>query len=256
MKPLMRYFSVGVPLYLLFLIALFPAVQAYRFAAEPLARALPELKLGGLEGTVWSGHARMLAYQRVLQGQASWQLSPLPLLFGKASLTALFQTQEGFLQSRLTVPLSGGSLELSDVEGRLPVTELAGMAPPLPLLLDGVVSLNLPALVIDAGGRILAVEGSIIWHQAAISAPQALTFGDLELVLHTGDGGQVVGEISDRGGPLRVAGTLQLLPEGTYRVNATVAAAPDAPASLVQSLGWLGKPDTQGGYRLSYSGRL
>ena len=142
------------------------------------------------------------------------------------------------------------------MEGRLPVTELARLGPSLPLGLDGMVSLTLPALVVDSGGRIVAAEGSVVWHQAAMTAPQALELGDLQLQLHTENAGQVVGDISDRGGPLRVEGTLQLTPDGGYRVTATLAAAPDAPAALAQSLGWLGKPDAQGRYRLNYNGRL
>lgn len=256
MKPWLRYLGLGVPLYLLFLIALFPATQAYRFAAEPLARAAPELTLAGLEGSVWSGRAGMVAYRQTALGQASWQLSPLALLLGKARLNALMQSQEGYLQSIIAVPLAGGPIELSDVEGRLPVMELARLGPSLPLALDGVVSLTLPALVIDSGGRIVAAEGSLVWHQAAMTAPQALALGDLQLLLHTEDADRVVGDISDRGGPLHIEGTLQLTPDGDYRVTATLAAAPDAPAALAQSLGWLGKPDAQGRYHLNYNGRL
>lgn len=258
MKPRMRwmrYLAVGVLLYLLFLLALFPAAQAYRWVAEPLTSALPDLKLGGVEGTVWSGKSRMV-YRRILQGQASWQLSPWSLLFGKASLTGLLQAQEGYLQARVAAPLAGGAVELTALEGRLPVSELARLAPPIPVILGGMVSMELPVLVIDEAGRILTAEGSLVWHQAAMSAPQALEFGDLQLVLRTGEEGRIVGDISDRGGPLKLAATVQLAADGGYRVNGTVATAPNAPATLVQSLGLLGKPDAQGRYRLAYSGRV
>lgn len=256
MKHWMRYLGLGGLFYLLFLVALFPATQAYRFAAEPLARAMPVLKLAQLEGTVWSGQAGMVVYRQALLGQASWQVSPFALLLGKARLTALLQSDEGYLQSRVAAPLAGGPVELSGLEGRMPVTELARFAPYMPLVMDGVVSLDLPKLVVDSAGRILAAEGSVIWHQAAMSAPQALALGDLLLQLRTEGEGQVAGDISDRGGPLKVEGALQLSPDGAYRINGTVAAAPDAPATLVKSLGWLGKPDSQGRYRLDYSGRM
>ena len=256
MKSSVRYFGLGLSLYLLFLIALFPAGQAYRFAGGPLSAAAPEMKLAGFDGSVWSGQVEKLVYRDALLGQASWQLSPLSLLFGKASLKALLQSEDGYLQADVNTALTGGDVKLVDLEGRLPVGELTRMAPYLPLVLDGTIALDMPVLVVERGGRILAAEGKAIWHQAAITAPQALSLGDLQLVLRTEDEGRVVGEVSDRGGPLRVAGTVQFSPDATYRFNGTVAAGAEAPPELRQSLGWLGKPDAQGRYQLNYSGKL
>lgn len=255
MRSWLRYIALGSVFYLVFLVALFPAAQAHRLAAGSLTRALPALKLAQLEGTVWSGRAGVVAYRQTMLGQATWQASPFALLIGKASLTALLQNEHGYLQSRVAAPLTGGSVNLSAVEGRLPVMELARFAPYLPVVLEGVVSLDLPSFVVDSTSRIVAAEGKVIWHQAGMSSPQQLVLGDLQLSLHT-EGEQVVGDISDGGGPLKVNGALQLSPDGGYRINGTVSAAPDAPATLVQSLGWLGKPDAQGHYRLNYSGRL
>lgn len=256
MKPMLRYLALGFPLYLLFLIALFPAAQAWRFAAEPLERAMPDLKLAMLDGSVWSGRAGMVAFRKAMVGELNWQLSPWPLLLGKAQITALLQSDDGYLQSHLSTPLGGGAIELAGIEGQLPLAELLRFTPYLPVVLDGRVSLNLPVLELTADGRPLRAEGTVIWHQAAMSAPQALSLGDLQVVLRTEAEGQLIGEISDRGGPLKVTGAVQLSPDGSYRVNGTVSAAPDAPAEVKQALGWLGKPDAQGRYRLSYSGKM
>jgi len=256
MKPYLRYTLLGVLCYLVFLIALFPAAQAYRFVAEPLSGALPQLQLAGMEGSIWSGRVGSLVYRQALLGEMSWQLSPLSLLLGKARLKALLQSQDGYLQSWVSTPLGGGHVELADTEGQLPLTELTRFSPYLPVVLEGLVSFTLPVLEVAADGHLLQAEGTVIWHQATMSAPQALEFGDLQMVLHTEQAGQVTGTISDRGGPLKVAGTLNIEPDGRYRFNGTAAAAADAPASLVRSLGWLGKPDAQGRYRLSYSGKM
>ncbi len=256
MKSMLRYLALGLPLYLMFIIALFPAAQAYRFGAEALAREMPDLKLAMLDGSIWSGRAGMVAFRKALLGEVSWQLSPLPLLIGKAELRALLQSDDGYLQSYLSTPLSGGNLALADIEGQLPLAELLRFTPYLPVVLEGQVSLNLPVLELTADGRLLRAEGTVMWHQAAMSAPQVLPLGDLQLVLHTEAEGELIGEISDRGGPLKVEGTLQHSPDGSYRLKGTVAPAPDAPTALMQALVWLGKPDTQGRYQLNYSGRL
>jgi general secretion pathway protein N len=256
MKQVLRYLAIGLPLYLLFLVALFPAAQAWRFAAEPLASTVPELKLAGLDGTVWSGRAGMVVYRKALLGEMNWQLSPMALLFGQGELQAMLQSDNGYLLSRVSTPLGGGSVALADIEGQLPLSELMRFAPYLPVALDGRVSLNLPVLELSADGRLHRADGTLTWHQAAMSAPQALSFGDLQLVLRTEAEGQVVGVISDRGGPLSITGTVQFSPNGVYVLNASIAAAEGAPAELRGSLGMLGKPDAQGRHRLNYTGKL
>lgn len=256
MKSVMRYLMLGLPLYLVFLVALFPAAQAWRFAAEPLARAMPDLKISGLDGSVWSGRAGMVVFRQALLGEVNWQLSPLPLLLGEASLEAMLQSNDGYLQSHVSTPLAGGRVSLTNTEGQLPVGELLRFTPYLPIALEGQVALNLSALDIAPDGALRRAEGTVVWHQAAMSAPQALSLGDLQLTLHTEEEGKVAGEISDRGGPLKVKGMLQFSPDRSYRFSGTVAPSADAPASLKQALGWLGKPDAQGQYRLNYSGRM
>ncbi len=256
MKPVLRYLAVGIPLYLLFLTAFFPAARAYRFADEVLAKSMPQLELAGLEGSVWSGRAGMVVYRKALLGEANWQLSPFPLLLGKAKLKAMLQSDNGYLQSRVSTPIGGGSVALADIEGQLPLSELLRFTPYLPVVLEGQVSLDLPLLELAADGRLLRAEGTILWHQAAMSAPQALTFGDLQLVLRTENEGQVAGDISDRGGPLKVAGALHYSPDGSYRVSGTATPTAQAPSNLRQALGLLGKPDTQGRYRFNFSGRM
>jgi general secretion pathway protein N len=256
MKTVLRYSLWGMGFYLLFLAVLFPAVQAYRFAAEPLKAALPQLEPAGLDGSVWSGSVKSLIYRKAVLGELNWQLSPLPLLLGEVQLQALLQSREGYLQSQVNTPIGGGAVELYDIEGRMPINELTRFAPYMPIALDGGVSFDLPRVVLNADGRVQQADGTLIWHQAAMSAPQALSFGELQLVLRTEDKGKISGDISDRGGPLKVQGKLSLAPDGGYRVNATVSAAKDAPDNLRQSLGWLGKPDAQGRYLLNYSGKI
>lgn len=258
MKPVLRYTLLGSVLYLLFLIALFPAAQAYRLAADPLKAALPQLQLAGVEGTIWSGKVKSLVYRKAPIGEVSWQLSPLPLMFASAHLNALMQSKDGYLQSQISAPLTGGdgSVELTEIEGRMPITELMRFTPYLPVALDGMLSFDLPGMVVAADGRLIQAEGTVTWHQAAMSAPQALSFGDLQVVLHTDEEGQISGDISDRGGPLKVAGKLVLSPDRSYRLQATVTAAPEAPSSLVSSLGWLGRPDANGRYSINYNGKM
>jgi len=256
MKAAVRYSLLGISGYLLFLVVQFPAIHAYRFAREPLHSAVPQLQLAGIDGSVWSGRVESLVYRKALLGEMSWKLSPLSLLIGEAQIDTLLQSKNGYMQSEVSTPLGGGLVELIDTKGQLPINELTRFTPYMPVALDGTVSVDLGKVTVAGDGQLLRAEGTVIWHQAKMSAPQVLAFGDLQVTLHTETEGQVSGDISDRGGPLKVKGTLNLSPDRSYVLKATVAAAPEAPATLVKSLGWLGKPDAKGSYHLNYSGKM
>lgn len=256
MKAAVRYSLLGISGYLLFLVVQFPAIHAYRFAREPLQSAVPQLQLAGIDGSVWSGRVESLVYRKALLGEMSWKLSPFSLLIGKAQIDTLLQSKNGYVQSEVSTPLGGGLVELINTKGQLPISELTRFTPYMPVALDGMVSMDLDEVAVAADGHLLRAEGTLIWSQAKMTAPQALAFGDLQVTLHTEAEGEVSGDISDRGGPLKVKGTLKLSPDRSYDIRATVAVAPNAPAPLVQSLGWLGKPDAKGSYHLKYSGKM
>lgn len=253
MRRWWHYLLLGVVALLLFLVMRFPAPVAYSLAAGNLGG---QVKLAGISGTLWQGEAQQLQLNKQVVADLNWQLSAWSLLLGELSGEVSLHQDKAYLQSQLTTPLSGGEVVASDIEGRLPLNLIQPYLAQLPLPLEGVLSLKLKTLQLDAAGRPQQAEGRIVWHQAGVSAPQQLLFGDLQMDLESVAGGGIKGTISDSGGPLKLNVILTLSAEGSYQVKGTIKGAESAPPELRQTLTMLGRANAEGAYPLNLSGTL
>ena len=73
MKNVWRYIAIGVVVYLLVLLATFPAARI----VPVLEQQIDGLALQGVSGTAITGHAGRLHWQGNDLGAASWHLQPL-----------------------------------------------------------------------------------------------------------------------------------------------------------------------------------
>ena len=253
MRRWWHYLVIGFVAWLFFMLWRFPAAAAYGMAAESFGGMV---RVVGLSGTVWHGKAQQLQYRQRAVGSINWQLSPWGLLVGRLGGELMVNQGDAFLQAGGDMPIGGGEVELSKLEGRLPLTLLQPYLTMLPVPLDGVVSLKLEDILLNAEGRLQQTQGRIVWHQAGVLAPQKLPFGDLQLTLQPREGGGIEGEIRDSGGPLQLSGKLTLGTDGAYQLQGQVKASDSAPAQLRSTLAMLGKADSQGFHSLNFSGTL
>lgn len=252
MKRWWHYLVLGLCAWLLFLLWRFPALVAYDMFAVPAG----PVQAAGVAGTLWHGEAAQLQYQKRYLGQLSWQLTPWGMLLGRLGGEITLTQDNAYLQAQGGVPLSGGELFLSQLEGRLPLTVIQPYLSMIPLPLEGVLSLKLEGVRVNPEGRLQQAEGRMVWNQAGVSAPQQLQFGDLQMTLQNRDEGGIKGEISDSGGPLQLRASFTLGGDGAYTLTGQVKAAESAPKELRQTLALLGKADSQGNYPLNFSGAL
>ncbi|MEN8170287.1 MAG: type II secretion system protein N [Pseudomonadota bacterium] len=248
-----HYLLLGVVALLLFLVMRFPAQVAYGLVADSLGK---EVQLAGVTGTLWRGEAQQLQVQSRAVASLNWQLSAWGLLWGRLSGEVSAHQDDAYLQSQLTTPLGGGELSLSETEARIPLSLIQPYLTQLPLPLDGVISLKLDALQIDAEGRPQQATGRVVWHQAGVSAPQPLLFGDLQMDLENIDGGGIEGTISDSGGPLHLRATLTMSVDGAYQLEGKVKATELAAQELRQYLSLLGKADAEGFRSINLRGAI
>lgn len=252
MKRWWHYLVLGLCAWLLFLLWRFPAQVAYDLFAVPAG----PVQAAGVAGTLWHGEAEQLQYQKRSLGRLSWQLTPWGVLLGRLGGEINLTQGNAYLQAQGRVPVSGGELFLSQLEGRLPLTVIQPYLPMIPLPLEGVLSLKLEGIRVNSEGRLQHAEGRIVWNQAGVSAPQQLRFGDLQLTMQNRDEGGIKGAISDSGGPLQLQASFTLGSDGAYQLTGKLKAAESAPQELRQSLTLLGRADSQGYYPLNFSGAL
>lgn len=253
MKRPLLYALLGLGAYLITLLASFPAVLAYRWAGPWLDKS--PITLAAVEGRVWEGRAGMLSYQKRPLGRVSWSLSPSALLLGQLSLSWKLDLEEGTVQGEASLARDG-ELVLHELKGRLPAAQLTALYPIPMVSIDGLVALRLDEVLIQ-GGQLLRARGQLGWHQAAITAPQALGLGDLLLTLdeRKGEGG-IRGLLQDQGGPLQAEGEVLLEPNGRYHINGRLAAREGRQSALARALAMLGRADAGGWVNLKFTGKL
>jgi general secretion pathway protein N len=245
MQARQKWIVASAALLLLFILSAFPAGLAYRWFAPP------QLRLSGIDGSVWRGTAIEGAANDLYLRNLEWSFSPLGLLTGKVAYLARTELAGGHLDARIAVG-PGGSVTLSDLAGTLALEafeesfQLKGFEGRLILdferltLADGVPR--------EAVGTI-AVQGLLA--RKLSSAP----IGDFRAQFVTGDDG-ISGVVSDESGVLDVDGTITVGSDRSYSLVGQVAAGPRAPAGLRQQLEYLGSPDENGRREFRIEGQL
>lgn len=253
MRKALSYTFAALAVYLVSLLVMLPAEPVLEWAAPRLQQQGVKLSASGLQGTIWSGEAASLSVNGVPLGHADWELHELEMLLGRIGAHWMVQPDGGYVSGDVTA--AGEELRLSEVEGRLPAALVMAYAPALPVNIEGEISARMERLNM-AQSRMREVEGTLVWHGAALTAPMEMPLGDLRVELTTAADGNIVGDISDAGGPLELSGEVVLSPQGTYRLELNLASRPDASPELEQALGLLGRPGPGGKRRFTYSGRL
>lgn len=229
-------------------VATCPASFAWRFAA---ARA-GALKLDGLSGTIWNGHAGSASvYGREL-GALDWQLSPLPLLRGV--IAAQLDVHGGEVTGSGVVEReSDGSLQVTGAVIHMPAS-LAAPALDIPMLqLLGRIDIDIAQLR-SQGAWPTAAQGEIHWRNAAVAGAAQAPLGDLQAKFATAADGSIAGTAHDLGGPLQLDGTFKVA-AGGYDVQAKLAAR-DGNAQVLDALRFIGQPQGDGTTLLLIHGKF
>lgn len=253
MRKGLLYTFGALAVYLISLLVMLPAEPVLEWAEPRMQSRGMRLAASGLEGSIWSGEAGVVSINGVALGRASWDLQPLDALLGRVGVRWMLQPEGGYVSGNLSA--AGEQLHLEDVEGRLPAARVMAFAPPLPVQIAGEFSTRIESLSV-VNSALGEVNGTVVWHGATVTSPMQVPLGDLRVELSTAADGNVVGQVSDSGGPLELAGEVVLSPQGTYRMELNLATRPGASNELKQAMAMLGRPGPGGKRRLTYSGRL
>ncbi|MFO7286742.1 MAG: type II secretion system protein N [Gammaproteobacteria bacterium] len=245
--------ALGLGAYIAFALSTFPAAAAYRWFAPA------ELRLVGIEGTVWSGRAALASVENFAMRDLRWSIDALPLLIGRVNGRVRASLGEGFVESIVKLSPSG-DVELTDLRMS---TSLASLASALPVGdIRGQLAVMLERLElrdgwpVDAAGQVrLARLSAPTFAPSGRGSPVPL--GDYELTFVGTEGDQVVASLRDAGGPLEVAGRVTLGDGRRYRLDARVAPRADASPELVRALDFIaGEPGPDGKRPFELTGSL
>jgi hypothetical protein len=243
----LRVAVMATVLFLFFLLLTLPARHVWGWLGDG------QLAVQDIEGTLWQGRVARLVHPAFSTGPLAWQLRPQALLRGRIEYQLFMQSGAGGGELRAGRGLLTG-VYVADAHLTLPAAELAQRLHLQLVSVAGDFQIDLDELRLSDAG-IGALQGIMVWRGAQFIQPSALTLGHLQMQLGLREG-QVVGTLSDQGGPLELTGELLIEADKRYRLDAYLKPRADADASLREALGMLGAPDAQKRYRLQYSGSL
>ncbi|USD65179.1 type II secretion system protein N [Vibrio sp. SCSIO 43136] len=253
MKRLLAYLAVFLVALVSSLVAYLPASFLLQYA--PLPRGL---ELQGTSGTIWQGQFASVKWQRQQLGEVQWQFQPSALVSGKVEYQVRFGrgsdyklTGKGLVGLDLTGPYA------QNVVASMPAKEVMRYAPrlPVPIDIDG----QLEAMVkhLRLGSPWCSEgSGSLVWNASQVGTP----LGELAM-------GPVITDVTCQDNTLSAKGgqnnaqvssefSATLSPNMTYQAQGWFKPGAEFPQGLGGQLSWLGAPNNQGQYPMSYSGRL
>jgi general secretion pathway protein N len=229
--------------------------------AKILAGQLTRLGLesGGLAGTVWSGHARNLAWRSAPLGDVHWSFTPRDLLRGRIGVNLQLTRLDGSATTHLSVG-PGGELRLADTQANLPVEMLSALPLGMPRNWRGRLSGQFEEIVL-AGGWPTTLRGTLDMDGLIAPPPRNISIGSYRVVMPdpqaTGTtAGQLTARVTDKEGPFSFDGRFTLGADRSFLLEGSLAPRGNTPPSLVRSLQLLGPPDANGRRPVSVSGTL
>lgn len=249
-RPLLKLATLVIVVYLVTLVALFPARLAVRWFVPPV----PGLVLGPAGGTVWDGQIVGVEYAEWKPAGASWEVDPLALLTLALNADARIErSNKAPIRLNLAAGVDG-RITVADLNGTVAISEFE-QARVMPRNFgSGQILLNISRLEFFEQ-RPTAAEGRIGLTDLQSPLLPGVPLGSYEAELTTTDDA-ITGSFRDVEAPLRVAGQVKLLPDGSYTVTGTMTPNSDTPEQLRRGLALLGRPDNSGRYSFSFNGQL
>lgn len=210
-----------------------------------------QLAVQGVEGSAWHGRVLRLAVNQQAVGPLVWQFDPVMLFTGRTEYRVYVQSGNGGGELRTGISLFG-TRYVRDAQLSVPAADLAQQLRLNLVSLGGNFQTDIQDLSFS-DGWIDALEGQIVWHDAQVQQPNQVALGNLQMQLSLREA-QIVGALSDQGGPLELSGEVIIGQDKSYQLNALVKARDGADPQLQQALQMLGSPDAQGRYPLQLSG--
>ncbi len=250
-----RYLLIGLAVYVVYLLAGFPAqVALHWFAPEGV-------KGYGVEGSIWNGRAQAISAGPTVIGETSWRLSRTWLLAGKMSADIKASIGRSRVNTGASRFVFGSHLKLRSLQGivyadDLPPALLAGLRNQGITGLEGRIGLSFQELVL-ADGWPSDARGSVDLVELDVATPfGAEQIGSYEVLFDGRSDGELNGQLADTDGPIALQGQVTFLPERGYRYRVVATPKPGAPQSIVQALSATGKPAPGGGAEFSDQGTL
>lgn len=229
-------------------VATCPAEYAYRLVADRLG----VVRLGGLSGSIWQGHASSVQVFGQPLGAVDWQLEAAPLL-GREVMAHVRLSGAEITANGTIDRTPDSTLSVREVTFRVPA-RLAEPALDIPALqFLG----NIDGTLAEArlhGAWVEQASGTLRWNDAAVAGAAQAQLGALEATFSSAPDGAIAGVAHDTGGPLELNGTFKVS-AGSFDADAILAAR-DGNPQVTEALRYIGQLQADGKSHLIVHGQL
>lgn len=215
-------------------------------------KAVPDLKLSGVTGTIWNGRAAGASLQLgatpYALGSLSWQLSPLNLLLFKACVQLKSDKLAGNFCHGVT-----GSSALKGVQVELPASLANSLAAGSGAAIDGTLSVLVDQASFTKSLQVSALKGNLNWRGAKVSINgMAFALGDYGADLSPDGQGGLKAQVVDLSGPIKVNLEASVKLGQSPRVVGDINPSDQAPAAIRDALGLVATPGDNGAFHVTY----
>jgi hypothetical protein len=240
-----RLIKLGLLVFIIGLLMLFPARVAYRWFAPA------EFLASGISGSVWSGHVTEVSAYGAYFRDLSWRIRLLDLVTAKLGYAIESKLASGFVEGNIAVGF-GGTVRATDLRATLPLASMQSI--PAMRGVSGSVSANFDDLKM-AAGILVGANGVLEISGLTLPLVSRDPLGGFKAEFFSQDAG-ITASLEDTNAVLDLAGSLQISPDGTYQLLAQLTATSDTPAPVRQQLQFLGSANDRGQHELRLEGKL
>ena len=230
---------------LLMLILQFPAITAINSINKN------NLKVNGVNGTVWKGSASEISSNEIYLRQTKWKIVPSELLKGNLTFDISTYPFNGQLKFNLILDLMN-NLSATDIKGNFPNDTLEIIAPFLGVSSE--IDMNIKSLSLNNKG-INQLEGQILLNNLVMKGISNRVLGSYKIDLFERNG-EIYGSIDDVSGEVDIAATMSLTLSGKYIIDGAVSAKQNTSNQVRTILSFLGAQNENGQRSFRFEGEI
>ena len=230
---------------LLMLILQFPAITVINSINKN------NLKVNGVNGTVWKGSASEISSNEIYLRQTKWKIIPSELLKGNLTFDISTYPYNGQLKFNLILDLMN-NLSATDIKGNFPNDILEIIAPFLGVSSE--INMNIKSLSLN-NKDINQHEGQILLNNLVMKGISNRVLGSYKIDLFERNG-EIYGSIDDISGEVDIAATMSLTLSGKYIIDGAVSAKQNTSNQVRTILSFLGAENENGQRSFRFEGEI
>ena len=230
---------------LLMLILQFPAITAINSINKN------NLKVNGVNGTVWKGSASEISSNEIYLRQTRWRIVPSELLRGNLTFDISTYPYNGQLKFNLILDLMN-NLSAMDIKGNFPNDILEIIAPFLGVSSE--IDINIKSLSLN-NKNINQLEGQILLNNLVMKGISNRVLGSYKIDLFERNG-EIYGSIDDVSGEVDIAATMSLTLSGKYIIDGAVSEKQNTSNQVRTILSFLGTQNENGQRSFRFEGEI